>query len=133
MVNLETSCLIQKEKDEPMKLLYKHEDVFSLRDEIDICPNIEVEIDMGDKSTFFLGPYHMKKKDKQLLDKEMKRLVHLGILKDSFSQYSSTVMLISRKLTWDKTYVSDFRHLNTRIANLLSPLVRIIHFPCWVV
>ena len=40
--------------------------------------------------------------------------------------YSSPVMLISRKLTRDKRVVTDFRHLNVRIAknNLAYPLVR---------
>ena len=40
--------------------------------------------------------------------------------------YSSPVMLISRKLTKDKRVVTDFRHLNVRIAknNLAYPLVR---------
>ena len=38
----------------------------------------------------------------------------------------NTVMLISRKLTKDKRVVTDFRHLNVRIAknNLVYPLVR---------
>ena len=50
----------------------------------------------------------------------------MGILKDRFSAYSSPVMLISRKLTKDKRVVTDFRHLNVRIAksNLAYPLVR---------
>ena len=48
-VNLETSCLTQKKKDELMEFLYKYKDAFSLRNEIDTCPNIEVEIDMVDK------------------------------------------------------------------------------------
>ena len=56
----------------------------------------------------------------------MKRLCYMGILKEGFSVYSSPVMLISRKLTKDKTVVTDFRHLNMRIAknNLAYPLVR---------
>ena len=29
-------------------MLYKYKDAFSLRDEIDTCPNIEVEIDFTD-------------------------------------------------------------------------------------
>ena len=43
-----------------------------------------------------------------------------------FSAYSSPVMLISRKLTKDKKVVTDFRHLNVRIAknSLAYPLVR---------
>ena len=50
----------------------------------------------------------------------------MGILKEGFSAYSSPVMLISRKLTKDKRVVTDFRHLNMRIAknNLAYPLVR---------
>ena len=50
----------------------------------------------------------------------------MGILKEGFPTYSSPVMLISRKLTKDKKVVTDFRHLNVRIANnnLAYPLVR---------
>ena len=56
----------------------------------------------------------------------MKRLYYMGILKEGFSAYSSPLMLISRKLTKDKRVVTDFRHLNVRIAknNLAYPLVR---------
>ena len=62
----------------------------------------------------------------RVLDKEMKRLCYLGILKEGFSAYSSPVMLVSRKLTQDKRVVTDFRHLNTRIAknNFAYPLVK---------
>ena len=50
----------------------------------------------------------------------------MDILKEGFSAYSSPVMLISRKLTKDKRVVTDFRHLNVRMAknNLAYPLVR---------
>ena len=50
----------------------------------------------------------------------------MGILKEGFSAYSSPVMLISRNLSKDKRVVTDFRHLNMRIAknNLAYPLVR---------
>ena len=47
-------------------------------------------------------------------------------IKEGFPPYSSPVMLISRKMTQDKRVVTDFRHLNVRIAknNLAYPLVR---------
>ena len=50
----------------------------------------------------------------------------MEILKEEFSAYSCPVMLISRKLTQDKRVVTDFRHLNIRIAknSLAYPLVR---------
>ena len=68
----------------------------------------------------------MTEEDKAIIDKEMKRLCYMGILREGFSAYSSLVMLISRKLTKDKRVVTDFRHLNVRIAknNLAYPLVR---------
>ena len=56
----------------------------------------------------------------------MKRLCYLEILKEGFSAYSSPVMLISRKVMKDKRVVTDFRHLNVRIAknNLAYPLLK---------
>ena len=89
---------MEKEKKEVMEMLYKYKEVFSLRDEIGTCPNIGVEIDVMNKSPFFIRPYHVKEEDKALIDKEMKSLCYLGILKEGFSAYFSPVMLISRKL-----------------------------------
>ena len=73
----------------------------------------------------FARPYQVKEEDKTLIDREMKRLCYLGILKEGFSPYSSLLMLISRKLTKDKRVVTDFRHLNVRIVknNLAYPLL----------
>ena len=75
---------------------------FSLRDEIGTYPNIKVEFDVMDKSPFFIRPNHVKEEDKVFIDKEMKHLCYLGILKEGFSAYSHPVMLISRKVTQTK-------------------------------
>ena len=125
-VNLNNSCLNKEEKLKVMDMLYRYREAFSLRDELGTCPNIEVEIDFTDKSPFFIRPYHVRQEDKVFIDKEMKRSCYMGILKEEFSAYSIPVMLISRKLTKDKRVVTDFRHLNVRIAknNLAYPLVR---------
>ena len=66
----------------------------------------------------------MKEEDKTLIDKEMKHLCYPGILKEGFLAYSSPVMVISRKLTQDSRVVTDFRHLNVRIAKTIW------HTPC---
>ena len=125
-INLNNSCLSKEEKIKVMDMLFKYKEAFSLRDEIGTCPNIDVEIDVTDKSPFFIRPYHIREEDKAFIDKEMKQLCYMGILKEGFSAYSSPVMLISRKLTKDKRVVTDFIHLNVRIAknNLAYPLVR---------
>ena len=56
----------------------------------------------------------------------MNHLCYLAILKEGLSSYSSLVILISRNVTQDKRVVTEFRHLNVRIAknNLAYPLVR---------
>ena len=57
-IDLNNSCLHKEEKKEVMDVLYKYKDAFSLRDEIGTCPNIEVEINVTDKSPF-LSCYHI--------------------------------------------------------------------------
>ena len=94
-IDLKDSCLDEVERKQVMEMLYKYKDVFSLRDEIGMCPNIEVNIEVTDNSPFFIRPYHVKEEDRAVLDKEMRRLCYLGILKEGFSAYSSPVMLIS--------------------------------------
>ena len=124
--NLENSCLTKWEKKEARNLIYEYKDAFSLRDEIGTCPNIEVEIDVTYKSPFFIRPFHAREEDKAILDKEMKRLCYLDILREGFLAYSSPIMLVSRKMTQDKRVMTHFRHLNMRIAknNLAYPLLK---------
>ena len=71
-IHLISSCLTEEEKKEVMEMLYKYKEAFSLRDEIGTCPKIEVEINVTDKSPFFIRPYHAREEDKALIDKEMK-------------------------------------------------------------
>ena len=40
----------------------------------------------------------------------MKRLCYLGILKEGFTENSSPLMLISRKVIKDERVITDFRH-----------------------
>ena len=53
-------------------LLYKYKNAFSLRDKIGLCLNIKIEIDVTDKSPFFIRPFHANEEDKVILDREMK-------------------------------------------------------------
>ena len=96
-INLNKSCLDKEEKTKVMDMLFKYREAFSLRDEIGTCLNIEVEIDVTDQPPFFIRPYHMRDKDKAFVDKEIKWLCYMDILKEGFSAYASPVMLISRK------------------------------------
>ena len=51
-IDLDSSCLTKEENKEVMEMMYKYKEAFNLRDEIGRCPNIEVEIDVTDRSPF---------------------------------------------------------------------------------
>ena len=114
-IDLSASCLSSAEKRRLMSLLKSHKKVFSLRDEIGECPNVTLNIDIIDDSPFFVRPFPISEKDKPLMDKQMDRLVSLGILSENNTSHTSPVMLITRKVTHDKYPVVDFPLLNTRI------------------
>ena len=53
-----------------MDILNKYKEAFSVRDEIGTCQKIEVEIDVTDKSPFFIRQYNVKEEDKNFRDKK---------------------------------------------------------------
>ena len=114
-IDLKDSALNKKEKAKLMKMILKYRDAFSLRDEIGECPNLVADIKVIDESPFFVRPFLLFETDKPFMDKQMERLVSLGILTKNSTSHTSPVMLITRKLTNDKRPVVDFRLLNTRI------------------
>ena len=61
-INLDSTHLTEEEKREFMDMLYRYKIAFSFRDEIGTCPNIEVGIDMRDKSPFLTGIFTLGKK-----------------------------------------------------------------------
>ena len=71
-INLDNPCLTKTEKTQVRDLLYKNKDAFSLRDDIGLCPNIKIEINVTDKSPFFIRPFHANEEDKVILNKEIK-------------------------------------------------------------
>ena len=52
-IDLRDSCLDDSERKQVMEM-YDYKDVFSLRDEIGTCLNIEVNIEVTDNSPFFI-------------------------------------------------------------------------------
>ena len=124
-IDLSNYALSRKEKARLMKMLIKYRDAFSLRDEIGECPNWEADIKVIDESPFFVRHFPLSEGEKPFMDKQMERLVSLGILSKNSTSHTSPVMLITRKLTKDKRPVVDFRLLNTRILwrNTSIPLM----------
>ena len=108
-VDLEKSCLSDSKKKQVREMLYKCKDAFSLRDEIGTSPNIEVEIDVTDKLPSFIRLYHVKGEDNNILDREMKRLCYLGILKEGFQHIRVQLCwLVGRlQLIWESLQILD--------------------------
>ena len=125
-VDLSDSDLSHAEKKSLYKILLKYKEAFSLRDEIGLCPNMEIELELNDETPFFIRPFPIKENEKDVVDKEMRKGCLLGILRKGMSSYSSPIMLIPRKLTGIPRIVTDFRHLNSRLVTLQPsiPLVR---------
>ena len=81
-LNLEDSLLDEKGKEEILTKTNDFHIVFSLRDEIYIgtCPFIEVHLKLKDVTPFFVQPYPVWEEQKKVIQKEMERLEHLGII-----------------------------------------------------
>ena len=125
-IDLSESCLTKAQCIEFLNVLEKYKDAFSLRDEIGLAPNIEVNLQLKDTTPFYIRPFSVKEEMKPKIDKEMDRLVKLGILKKGLSGYSSPAMAIPRKNSDIPRVVGDFRALNKRLIklNMSFPLVR---------
>ena len=65
-IDLGNMCLDKEKKEEVMDIVYKYKEAFSLRDEIGTCPNIEVEINVTDKSPFLLDHIMLQRKIRKL-------------------------------------------------------------------
>ena len=109
-----------------MDLIVTYKKAFSLRNEIGKCPDMKVNIEVNDPSTFFVRPFPIAEEDKPLMDKCMQKLVSLGILTKNSTTHTSPVKLVARKGNERKRPVVNFRLLNTRIVrrNTSTPLLR---------
>ena len=125
-IDLSDSDLNSAEKRSLYKVLMKYKEAFSLRDNIGLFPNMDIDLELNNETPFFIRPFPIKETEKDVVDKEMKKGCTLGILKKGMSSYSSPIMLIPRKLTGIPRIVTDFRHLNSRLVTLQPgiPLVR---------
>ena len=91
-LNLKDSVLDKKGKEEFLTNIEQFTDIFSLRDEIGTCPFIEVHLKLKDETPFFVRPYPMREEQKKVIQKEMDRLEHLGIIWKGLTSYSSLVV-----------------------------------------
>ena len=97
-LNLKDSVLDKKGKEEFLTNAEQFTDISSLRDEIGTCPFIEVHLKFKDETPFFVRPYPIREEQKKVIQKEMDRLKHLGIIQKGLTGYSSPVVLVRWKI-----------------------------------
>ena len=86
-LNLRDSILDEKGKEEFLINVEQFTNIFSLRDEIGTCPFIEVHLKLKDKTPLFVRQYPMREEQKKVIQKEMDRLKHLGIIWKGITGY----------------------------------------------
>ena len=96
-LNLKDSVSDEKDEEEFLMKVEQFTDVFSLRDEIGTCPFIEVHLKLKDETPFFVRSYPMGEEQKKVIQKQMDRLKHLGIICKGLTGYSSPVVLVKWK------------------------------------
>ena len=126
LIDLSESSLTDSEKEQFYDLLEEYKKAFSLHDEIGLAQGMEINLELTDTTPFFIRPFTVKEDMKPKIDKEMNKLVILGILKKELSGFSSPAMAIPRKNSNVPRVVADFRYLNTRLPqlNMTFPLVK---------
>ena len=120
-----TTPLNVTQQQQVKDLLLKYKDALSLHSEVGDT-NLTIDFNLTDDSPFYIRPFTVSASEKPIIDRELQKLVQMGILKEEHSAYSSPVMLLRKKGTTDLRLVTDFRHLNTKIVrrNLPFPLIR---------
>ena len=96
-LNLKDSVLDKKGTEDFLTNIEQFADIFSLRDKIGTWPFIEVHLKLKDEMPFFVRPYPMREEQKKVIQKEMDRLEHLGIIQKGLTSYSSPVVLMKLK------------------------------------
>ena len=125
-LNLKDSVSDKKGTEEFLTNIEQFTDIFCLRDKKGTCPFIEVHLKLKDNTPFFVRPYPMREEQKKVIQKEMDRLEHLGIIQKELTSYSSLVVLAKQKNQNLYQVCSDFHILNEKLVkiNHTFPLVR---------
>jgi hypothetical protein len=87
---------------------------------------LTIDFDLTDDTPFYIRPFTVSSSEKPLIDKELKKLIQMGVLKEEHTSYSSPVMLLKKKGSNEHRLVTDFRLINTRVRplNMPFPLIR---------
>ena len=127
-IDLSKSSLTKKTSEKLMDMMCENINAYSLHDDIGEVKNMSIKIELNDTKPFFNRPYSCTQAEKQIIDRELQKLVLLGVLKRGMSSYSCPVFLLRKPHDKSGSYrvLGDFRTLNSRINSLhcAAPLLR---------
>ncbi len=106
--------------------ILREKEAYSLRGEIGHCPFFEVHLQVKDDAYRKIQPYRKTDEEKKIIDKEIQRLEHLGIIRKGHTSFTSPCILIPRKNEKLLRVVTDFRQLNDALVkiNHTFPLIQ---------
>ena len=126
-IDLSGHCMSKNTLSKFWKVLEARKEAFSIHGEVGEC-DLSVKIKLNDETPFFIRPYPVSEKEKDIIDKEMNKLVKMGILAYGKSSYVSPILLLKKKNNPSNPYrlVTDFRFLNHKVVPLhyCTPLLR---------
>ena len=127
-IDLTQHCMSESTFKKFWNLLDERKAAFSIHGEVGECPDLSVKIKLNDESPFFIRPYPVSEREKEVIDKEMSKLIKMGILTYGKSSYVSPILLLKKKNNPSNPYrlVSDFRVLNSKVVPLhyCTPLLK---------
>jgi len=119
-VDLDTNCILSgQEKSEFRQILQNLQPTFSLHGEVGQSQHT-IDFDLIDDQPFYIRPYSVSEQEKQIIDKELSKLVKMGILEQGVASSSSPIMLLKKK-SGQTRLVADLRHLNSKIRKVCWP------------
>ena len=127
-IKLDGNCMSKRTITKFWQTIMERKTAFAIHDELGDV-DLKIKIELKDDSPFYIRPFPASEKEKEAIDKEIDKLVKMGVLKLGKGSYVSPMLLVKKKSpdgTPALRPVSDFRHLNSRIMPLhyCSPLLR---------
>ena len=121
-ITLTNSRLSSKGKAELRQILSKHKEAFALHSEVGTCNDSNIKFELKENDGLFVRPYVTSTADKEVMLKEVDKLVKMGILKKARTSYLSPLLLVRHPVTKKPRVVTDFRKLNELIKKEHVPV-----------